>query len=103
MANSSNYGALVKAKKLAPIVRGWRNYHRNCKMDGARDSLWFANKAANRKFRKEKKINRYEAERLSKEAFPAVPWKENGHIMVKGTKSPYDRYLVYWSTRNSKL
>lgn len=26
--NSSNYGAIVKAEKLAPIVRGWRNYHR---------------------------------------------------------------------------
>lgn len=32
--NSSNYGAIVKAEKLAPIVRGWRNYHRYCKMDG---------------------------------------------------------------------
>ena len=26
--NNSNYGAKVKAEKLAPIVRGWRNYHR---------------------------------------------------------------------------
>jgi len=38
--NSSNYGATKKAKKLAPIVRGWRNYHRYCKMDGARNSLY---------------------------------------------------------------
>ena len=28
IVNSSNYGAIDKAKKLAPIVRGWRNYHR---------------------------------------------------------------------------
>ena len=37
--NSSNYGAIVKAEKLAPIVRGWRNYHRYCKMDGSKFKL----------------------------------------------------------------
>ena len=103
VVNSSNYGAKVKALKLAPIVRGWRNYHQNCKMDGSRNSLWFAGKAAHRKFLKEKKINRHEAERLVKKAFPAVPYKENKHVNVKGTKSPYDGDLVYWSKRNSKL
>ena len=41
IVNSSNYGAKVKAKKLAPIVRGWRNYHRYCKMDESRNSLYF--------------------------------------------------------------
>src|SRR4028118_382906 len=40
IVNCSNYGAKEKAKKLAPIVRGWRNYHRYCKMDGSRFSLW---------------------------------------------------------------
>jgi retron-type reverse transcriptase len=33
IVNCSNYGSEVKAKKLAPIVRGWRNYHRR-KQDG---------------------------------------------------------------------
>ena len=36
IVNNSNYGATVKAEKLAPVVRGWRNYHRYCKMDGSR-------------------------------------------------------------------
>jgi hypothetical protein len=36
IVNNSSYGAKVKAEKLAPIVRGWRNYHRYCKMDGSR-------------------------------------------------------------------
>ncbi|WP_324293526.1 MULTISPECIES: group II intron maturase-specific domain-containing protein [Moorena] len=103
VANSSNYGAKVKAEKLAPIVRGWRNYHRNGKMDGSRNSLWFANKSAHRKFLKEKKIDRTEAERLIKKAFPKVGYSENKHVSVKGTKSPYDGDLVYWSQRNSKL
>ncbi len=33
IVNNSNYGAKVKAQKLAPIVRGWRQYHKFCKMD----------------------------------------------------------------------
>jgi hypothetical protein len=36
IVNNSNYGASIKAEKLAPLVRGWRNYHRYCKMDGSR-------------------------------------------------------------------
>ena len=35
IVNNSNYGATTKAEKLAPVVRGWRNYHRFCKMDGS--------------------------------------------------------------------
>jgi len=103
VVNSPNYGALVKAQKLAPIVRGWRNYHRNCKMDGSRNSLWFANHSAFLKLKKGKKIDKHEAKRLVKKAFPAVPYKENKHVNVKGTKSPYDGDLIYWSQRNSKL
>ncbi|WP_424098293.1 HNH endonuclease [Moorena producens] len=72
-------------------------------MDSSRDSLWFMKKAANRKFRKEKKTNRYQANELCEKAFPAVGYEQNGHVMVKGTKSPYDGDLVYWSRRNSKL
>ncbi|NEQ82595.1 MAG: RNA-dependent DNA polymerase [Moorea sp. SIO2I5] len=103
VVNSSNYGAEVKAKKLAPIVRGWRNYHKNCDMSSSRDSLWFMNKTANRKFRKEKKVNRYKANELCDKAFPAVGYKQNKHVNVRGTKSPFDGDLVYWSQRNSKL
>ncbi|NEQ62921.1 MAG: RNA-dependent DNA polymerase, partial [Moorea sp. SIO4A1] len=103
IVNSSNYGAETKAKKLAPIVRGWRNYHKNCDMSSSRDRLWFMNNTANRKFRKEKKTNRYQANKLCKKSFPAVEYEQNKHVMVKGTKSPYDGDLVYWSQRNSKL
>ncbi|WP_365975526.1 reverse transcriptase domain-containing protein [Moorena sp. SIO4G3] len=103
VVNNSNYGAEIKAKKLAPIVRGWRNYHKSCDMSSSRDSLWFMNKTANRKFRKEKKVDRYRANELCKKAFPAVGYEQNQHVNVKGTKSPYDGDLVYWSKRNSKL
>ncbi|NEQ84677.1 MAG: RNA-dependent DNA polymerase [Moorea sp. SIO2I5] len=103
VVNSSNYGALVKAKKLAPIVRGWRNYHKWCDMNDSRDNLWFISQAAHRKFRKEKKVSRYKAKELCKEAFPTVKTKLFGHKMVAGTKSPYDGDLVYWSKRKSAL
>ena len=103
IVNNSNYGATTKAEKLAPVVRGWRNYHRFCKMDGSRNSLFHIETRAFRVFNKETKQNRYTSKQLLDKAFPAVPYSENKHINVKGEKSPYDGDLSYWSERNSKL
>jgi RNA-directed DNA polymerase len=103
IVNNSNYGATVKAQKLAPVVRGWRNYHRYCKMDGSRHSLWHMNHRAFKVFNKETKQNRYTSTRLLEKAFSAVPYSENRHINVKGNKSPYDGDIAYWSQRNSKF
>lgn len=103
VVNNSNYGAVEKAKKLAPIVRGWRNYHRYCKMYGSRLSLWGMSYRAFNVFKKEVKQTRYSAEKLVKKAFPAIPYAENRFINVKGNKSPYDGDITYWSERNSKL
>ncbi|EGJ33811.1 MULTISPECIES: reverse transcriptase domain-containing protein [Moorena] len=103
VVNNSNYGAEIKAQKVAPIVRGWRNYHKNCYMSSSRDSLWFMRNTAHQKFRKEKKVSRYKATELCKKAFPKVGYSQNEHVNVKGTKSPYDGDLVYWSRRNSNL
>ena len=101
--NSSNYGATTKAEKLALVVRGWRNYHRYCKMDGARNNLNFIRKRAFKVFNKETKQNRYTSKKLLNQAFPTVPYSENKFINVKGNKTPYDGDLIYWSKRNSKL
>ena len=101
--NCSNYGAITKAKKLAPIVRGWRNYHRFCKMDGARNSLYFIQNRAFKVFNREQKQNRYSSKKLLNKAFPSVSYSENRFANVKGDKSPYDGDLPYWSSRNSKL
>ena len=103
IVNNSNYGATTKAEKLAPVVRGWRNYHRFCKMDGSRNSLFHIETRAFKVFNKESKQNRYSSKKLLDKAFPSVPYSENKHIMVKGEKSPYDGDLTYWSERNSKL
>jgi RNA-directed DNA polymerase len=103
IVNNSGYGAMVKAEKLAPIVRGWRNYHRYCKMEGSRFSLYHIQNRAFKVFNKEAKQNRHTSKKLLEQAFPTVPYSENKHINVKGNKSPFDGDLTYWSERNSKL
>ena len=103
IVNNSNYGAKVKAEKLAPIVRGWRNYHRFCKMKGSRDSLYHIQYRAFKVFNKETKQNGDTSKALLDRAFPVVPCSENKHINVKGEKSPYDGDVAYWSERKSKL
>ncbi len=103
IVNNSNYGATTKAEKLAPVVRGWRNYHKVCKMDGSRNSLYHIQKRAYTVFNKEAKKNRYSSKELLDKAFPAVSYSENKHVMVKGIKSPYDGDTAYWSKRKSKL
>jgi RNA-directed DNA polymerase len=103
IVNNSNYGAKTKAEKLAPIVRGWRNYHRFCKMDGSRNSLYHIQFRAFKVINKETKQNRYTSKALLDKAFPSVPYSENKHVNVKGEKSPYDGDVAYWSERKSKL
>jgi len=103
IVNNSNYGASDKTKNLAPLVRGWRNYHRYCKMDGGRFSLYYIQNRTFKVFNKEKKQNRHTSKKLLDKAFPTVPYAEHKFVMVRGNKSPYDGDLTYWSERNSKL
>ena len=103
IVNNSNYGATTKAEKLAPVVRGWRNYHRFCKMDGSRNSLFHIETRAFRVFNKEAKLDRRTSKKLLDKAFPVVPYSENKHVNVKGKKTPFDGDIAYWSERNSKL
>ncbi|MCU0548498.1 MAG: reverse transcriptase domain-containing protein [Leptolyngbya sp. Prado105] len=103
IVNNSNIGATTKAEKLAPVVRGWRNYHRYCKMSGSRFSLYHTQNRAFKVFNKESGQDYYSSKKLLEKAFPPVPYSENKHINVKGNKSPYDGDTAYWSKRNSKL
>jgi 5-methylcytosine-specific restriction endonuclease McrA len=103
IVNNSNYGATAKATKLAPVVRGWRNYHRYCKMDGSRFSLYHIQHRTFKVLNKETNQNYHTSKTLLGRAFPTIPYSENKHIVVKGEKSPFDGDLTYWSQRNSKL
>lgn len=102
IVNCSNYGSKVKAEKLAPIVRGWRNYHRFCDMSGSRFSLWRTNHRTWKVFNKETKNDRKSTTKLIEKAFPTVSFTEK-YVNVKGNKSPFDGNVTYWSERNSKL
>ena len=102
IVNNSNYGAETKVTKLAPVVRGWRNYHKYCKMDGSRVSLWYINHRAFKVFLRQKTISRHKAVKMAKAAFPNVSYSENKFVNVKGIKSPFDGDINYWSKRNSK-
>ncbi len=119
-------GATTEArlKRIESQVRGWRQYHKNCDM--GKHALWSLRIWLWRKLRAEKRrMAQKEAEKARrlatkgikpqgaakrqltneqiKKAFPAVPWKVNGHVMVKDDASPYDGKLTYWVGRNSKL
>ncbi len=102
IVSCSNYGAKVKAMKLAPVVLGWRQYHKHCKLDG-KFTLYHIQKRTHQVFNKEKKQDRHTSKQLLSKAFPSVPYSENRHVMVKGDKSPFDGDLIYWSKRSSKL
>jgi len=122
-----NNGSSTEArlKRIGSQVRGWRQYHTSCDM--GKHELWSLNRWIWKKLRAEKRRQATkEAEKLRKKllkghskrkgsakreatslqvkgAFPAVPWKVNSHIMVKGTASPFDGNIAYWVGRNSKL
>ena len=102
IVNNSNYGSKVKAEKLAPIVRGLRNYHKFCKMDGSRFSLFHIQSRTKKVFNKEAKQDRHTSKKLLDKAFPKVPYSEGKHFNVKGNKSPYDGDIVY-ARRESRM
>jgi RNA-directed DNA polymerase len=103
IVNRSNHGAMVKAKQLAPVVRGGRNYHRYGKMEGSRFSLYPIQNRAFKVFNREPKQNRYTSQKLLDQAFPTVPYSENRPINLRGDQSPFDGDLADWSERNRKL
>ena len=102
IVNNSNYGAETKVSKLAPVVRGWRNYHKYCKMDGSKFSLCSISHRTFKVFLKQKTLSRHKAEKMVTNAFPKVSYSENKFVNVKGDKSPFDGDINYWSKRNSK-
>ena len=101
--NSSNMGSRIKAQKLAPLVRGWKQYHKHCDMRGVQTDLWFLSERARNSFNSETKNDRYSSVKLVNKAFPKVSSKLGGFVKVKQDKTPFDGDIVYWSKRNSKM
>jgi RNA-directed DNA polymerase len=90
IVNNKNIGSTVKAILLSPVVRGWRNYHKYCSMQGTRDSLTLIERRTFKVFNKETKQNYHTSKKLLDKAFPKVSYSEHKHIKVKGNKSTYD-------------
>lgn len=103
IVNSSNLKLDNKVDKLSRIVRGWRAYHKYCKMDGSRFSLWHMSHRAFQVFNQGRKQNRYSATTLVKQAFPTVPYSENKFANVQNTKSPFDGDIIYWAKRKNAM
>jgi len=101
IVNNSAYGTNTKASNLAPIIRGWRNYHKYCDM--SKHTLWELNHSTWKVFIKDPKLNVAKANELIKEAFPKVSYSANRFVNVKLDKSPFDGDIIYWSKRNSKF
>jgi RNA-directed DNA polymerase len=93
----------VKSKitLLAPIVRGWRNYHKYCNIRTTKFTLWDLQMQACKVFNT-KKSNIHEAIANMKKAFPKVSSAPGRFTNVTGERSPFDGDALYWSKRNSK-
>lgn len=69
IVKNSNLSTEYKVRRLAPIVRGWRNYHKYCNMKN--HSLWHINHATWKRFRRDKNSSRDKAERANSQGIPS--------------------------------
>lgn len=67
--NNSNYGSIVKASKLYPIIRNWKEYHKYSDLLGLSYSLFFVKKKAFKSFNSESKQDFYSSKRLLLKSF----------------------------------
>jgi RNA-directed DNA polymerase len=89
----------TKVTKIAPIVRGWRNYHKYCDINNSKHTLWNLELKTCKTFNT-KNANQKVAISNMRRAFPLIP---NRYINVAGERSPFDGDLLSWSKRNSKM
>lgn len=83
---NSTYGVTEKGKKLAPIIRGWRNYHKHCNM--SKHNLWKLEYFTWKRFNKMPNLNKKTVTELIRLSFPRVPSSLHKFINVKQDKSP---------------
>jgi retron-type reverse transcriptase len=87
IVNNSNYGSVVKASKLYPVIKNWREYHKYSDLRSLSYSLFFVKKHAFSAFNSESKQDFYSSKRLLfksflvSESFNTVSKKYNFHIL----------------------
>ena len=100
--NNPNIKLKDRITKIAPVVRGWKNYHKYCDM--SKHGLWDLNRYVFKKIRnKRTKISHAESIKLIGKAFPKIGYQVNKFVNVKLERTPFDGDLIYWSNRKSKL
>ena len=74
-------------KKILKVMDSKRRFYQYSDLDKVKREWW--------------KLSQYVYRKLGKEV-PAPPYHVNGHINVKGDKSPYDGDWKYWVQRNCR-
>lgn len=88
-----------RISKCGSVIRGWRNYHKCCDMDG--HNLWSISHWTWKFIRKQGRYDRRQTDKVIERAFPKVKWKVNSFVKVRGDKSPFDGDMIYWSRREN--
>lgn len=101
--NNSNYGSVIKASKLSPIIKDWRSYHKFCSMVTPRFSLFYIKKRAFKIFNKESKQDSYSSKKLLDKAFVNVLYLDKHSLELETEKSPYYGHLTFGFTFKGKL
>jgi RNA-directed DNA polymerase len=91
--SNPTYGATEKIIKLAPIIRGWRNYHKYCNM--SKHNLWNLEYSTWKRFNKLPTLNKRTVTELIRSSFPRVPNSIHKFVNVRQDKSPFDGDIVY--------
>ncbi len=94
--NNSNYGSLVKANKLFPLIKEWKLYHRFCSSKGYKVSLYDVKRKAFKVFSKETKQDFYSTQTLINKCFFVADLKEFLPINETFSRSPYYGHMIFW-------
>lgn len=68
---NSTYEPAAKSKKLAPIIRGWRTYHKYSNL--SKHNLWNLEYSTWKRFNKLPNLNKTKVTELIRISFPRVP------------------------------
>jgi len=95
--NNSNFGSVVKANKIFPLVKEWKLYHRFSNLSDSKFSLFQVKKKAFKIFNKESKQDFYSSKNLLSKCFYAINSLESKpKIFYNNRKSPYYGHLIFW-------
>nr|ALP86067.1 ycf13 [Phacus orbicularis] len=92
IVNNSNYGALIKALKLFPLIKKWKFYYKFCNSKNFTTSLLYFQKRAFRVLKKEVQQDRYSTKNLLEKSFFAPGFNFNKKKDLKILFSSHFRF-----------